>query len=93
MLTMDLNAEDGSALATLKMLEQRLRRLEFLLHGSSDAIGVPDPASAPATRDDTASTRLADVESKLRRLASRHNLVRDILDLRMESGLATYAMY
>lgn len=81
---MESVTQGASALAMASMLEERLHRLEFLLHGSSDAFGVPDSASAPTTRDDGVSMRLANLDSNLRRLASRHGVVRDILDLRME---------
>ena len=73
---------EASAFATLHMLEERLHRLEFLLHGSSNAVGIPDPAPAPATRDDTVSARLAGLESGLHRLSTNHGLVRAVLNIR-----------
>jgi hypothetical protein len=91
---MKSSAQDASALVTLSMLEERLHRLEFLLHGTSNSSGIPEPAPAPSTRDDTVSARLANVESNLRRLASRHGVVQDVLDLRMKSNdLELVAMY
>lgn len=87
---MDSDAQYASALATLNMLKQRLHRLEFLLHGSSDVFGIPEPAPSATTLDETVAMRLANIESDLRRLASRHPVVQDILDLRMKSGLAIY---
>jgi hypothetical protein len=72
----------STSFATLTMLEERLHRLEFLLHGSSDAFGVPDPVPTPAGREDSVSERLAGLESSLSRLASKYGSVQDILDLR-----------
>jgi hypothetical protein len=83
---MEDTSNEASALATLNMLEERLHRLEFLLHGSSNAVGIPDPAPARATQDDTVSTRLAGLESGLHRLSSKHGLVKDILDMRENPG-------
>jgi hypothetical protein len=91
---MGSNAQEASTLAMLSMLEERLHRLEFILHGTSNSSGIPDPAPAPSTRDDTVSARLANVESNLRRLASRHGVVQNVLDLRMKFNdfelVATY---
>jgi hypothetical protein len=78
---MESNAQDANALAMLCMLEERLHRLEFLLHGSSNAFGVPDPAPEPAAREEAISTRLTSLESNLHRLALKHGVVQDILDL------------
>ena len=80
---MERISQDARALATLNMLEERLHRLEFLLHGSSNAFGVPDPAPEPA-RNDTISTRLTNLQTNLRRLAARHGLVQNILDICMK---------
>lgn len=79
---MEGNSGDASALTTLRMLEERLHRLEFLLHGTSNATGIPDPARTPTAQDDTVSTRLAGLESGLHRLSTKHGLVRDILNIR-----------
>jgi hypothetical protein len=78
---MEAGTDDASALATLKMLEERLHRLEYLLHGTSNEFGVPDPASPPAGRNEAVSARLATLESNLHRLASRHGVVQDVLNL------------
>jgi hypothetical protein len=83
---MESNAQDADELATLIMLEGRLHRLEFLLHGLSNTFGIPGPSPIPATATEPVSTRLASLESGLRRLASRHGLIQDLLDLRMDSS-------
>jgi hypothetical protein len=78
---MEAGTDDASSLATLSMLEERLHRLEYLLHGTSNAFGVPDPASPPAEDDEVVSARLARLQGNLHRLASRHGVVQDVLDL------------
>ncbi len=84
---MAVDAQDAGALATLTMLEERLHRLEFLLHGSSDAFGIPDLASTPSTQSDNVSTRITKLEGNLHRLASRHGLIQDVLNLRMNPSI------
>jgi hypothetical protein len=86
---MGVGTDDASALATLSMLEERLHRLEYLLHGISNAFGVPDPASPPAKDNEAVSTRLANLQGNLHRLASRHGVVQDVLDLCMKPALPT----
>lgn len=81
---MEPSAEDTNAVVTLQVLEERLHRLEVLLHGSLHSIDTSHPTSVPATRDDTVSTRLTNIESGLHRLASRYGVVQDVLDLCME---------
>jgi len=78
---MEAGTDDASALATLSMLEERLHRLEYLLHGTSNAFGVPDPASPPAKHDEVVSARLAQLQGNLHRLASMRGVVQDVLDL------------
>lgn len=84
---MEADSKEASALTTLNMLGERLHHLEFLLHGSSNAFGIPDRIPVPRTHEDTISTRLNSLESGLHRLASRHAVVQDVLDLRMNSWL------
>lgn len=81
---MGSDAQAASELNTCQMLGERLHRLEFLLHGSSNATGIPYPGPVAATREDTVSSRLASLESGLHRLASQHDSVQDVLSLRME---------
>lgn len=81
---MEVVTDDASALATLSMLAERLHRIEFLLHGTSNAVGIPNPAPAPAGQNDAVCTRLANLESNFRRLASRHCVIQDVLDLCMK---------
>lgn len=77
---------EASALATLSMLEERLHRLEFLLHGSSNAVGIPQPAPMPAGRGDTVSRRLTGLQAGLQRLSSKHGVVKDVLEIREMSS-------
>lgn len=64
------------------LLQQRLRRLEFLLTGSTDLDGIPNGLRAPEKSDDTVSTKLAGLKAaldKLRRLeGTGGTLVRDL---------------
>jgi hypothetical protein len=78
-LYMESFEQEAGALSTLQMLEERLNRLEFLLHGSSSAVGMPDPAPIPTTSDDTVRARLVSLERAVHRLSSEHDIVRDVL--------------
>ncbi|ERF69113.1 hypothetical protein EPUS_01069 [Endocarpon pusillum Z07020] len=78
---MEAATDSASALATLTMLEERLHRIEFLLHGASNALGIPDSAPAQSAGNDAVSTRLANLENHLNRLASRNSIVQDVLDI------------
>ncbi|KAF7503487.1 hypothetical protein GJ744_003678 [Endocarpon pusillum] len=78
---MEAAADSASALATLNMLEERLHRIEFLLHGASNALGIPDSAPTQSAGDDAVSTRLANLENHLSRLASRNSIIQDVLDI------------
>lgn len=79
---MESTDHEASALATLHMMEERLHRLEFLLHGSSNAVGISDPAQVPASSDETVCARLFNLERGLHRLSMEHSVVRDVLDAR-----------
>lgn len=74
---------DTVAGATIELLEARLRRLSFLLTGSSDWIGVPSTPSKPTTHDETVSRRLARLEKELEKLSKSVPAVRDIIQLRL----------
>jgi hypothetical protein len=73
---------DTVAGATIELLEARLRRLSYLLTGSSDWIGVPNTPSKPTTHDETVSRRLARLEKELEKLSRSVPAVRDIIQLR-----------
>ncbi|CAI7571454.1 hypothetical protein N7533_004181 [Penicillium manginii] len=72
---------DTVAGATIELLEARLRRLSYLLTGSSDWIGVPNTPSKPTTHDETVSRRLARLEKELEKLSRSVPAVRDIIQL------------
>lgn len=58
----------GGPQSHLALLELRLRRLEFLLTGSSAVDGLPDGIDPPQKSDDTISARLARLQVSLDRL-------------------------
>ena len=60
-------ASDDSA-SNLALLDLRLRRLDFLLTGSSNLDGIPEKAAAPPKSDDTVSGKLVRLQSSLDRL-------------------------
>jgi hypothetical protein len=75
-------ASENDNQSSLALLEQRLRRLEFLLTGSSDLDGNPDGINVPAKSDDTVAARVARLENGLDRLRRLNGpageIVRDI---------------
>lgn len=58
------NGSDASA-SNLAVLELRLRRLEFLLTGSTTLDGIPDGIHAPQKSDDTVSAKLTGLQTVL----------------------------
>lgn len=73
---------EDTAAQTLAMLEDRLRRVEFLINGQQGKDGEP---SAPTTNTQYAvSTRLHNLERGLQALANRSNAVYDILVLHQQ---------
>jgi hypothetical protein len=74
---------DAVAGATIELLEERLRRLTYLLTGATDWTGVPITPEKPTTLDDTVARRLARLESELEKLSRAVPAVRDVLQLRM----------
>jgi hypothetical protein len=62
------NDAEAAARATLALLETRLHRLEFLLSGSSNEHGIPDPTTKPNQSSETVWARLDALEAELRRL-------------------------
>lgn len=59
---------DATALSTLALLEARLRRLEFLLTGTSDDYGRPGPVTTSTPRTETVWGKLDALEADLARL-------------------------
>lgn len=72
--------------SSLDLLTVRLRRLEFLLSGSSDHDGLPDQARKPHNHDASVLGRLQVLQSSLDRLRKEEGvageMVRDIEALR-----------
>ena len=60
--------DTGAPHSNLALLEHRLRRLEFLLTGSSNLDGLPDGIDVPQKSDDTIFARLARFRVSLDRL-------------------------
>ena len=58
----------GDSQSNLVLLQHRLRRLEFLLTGSSDLDGTPDGINVPQKSDDTVAAKLGRLQSSLDRL-------------------------
>ena len=54
--------------SSLALLELRLRRLEFLLTGSSNLDGLPDGIDAPQRSGDAVAAKLASLQASLTRL-------------------------
>ena len=74
------NGDAGDA-ATLTLLQERLHRLEFLLHGRTDAFGISFAAKTPSNVDGAVVARLEKMRTALQRLTAQQGAVRDILDL------------
>lgn len=71
--------------ASLDLLAVRLRRLEFLLSGSSDVDGMPDGVNKPAPSDESVLGRLQTLQSSLDKLRKdggvAGEMIRDVEDL------------
>jgi hypothetical protein len=74
---------DAVAGATIELLEERLRRLTYLLTGAADWTGVPTAPQKPASLDQTVSRKLARLERELEKLSKSVPAVRDVLQLCM----------
>ncbi|KAJ5759918.1 hypothetical protein N7520_007074 [Penicillium odoratum] len=72
---------DSVAGATIELLEARLRRLTYLLGGTTDWTGVPTAPEKPTSLDETVSRRLAGMERELAKLSRSVPVVRDIIQL------------
>ena len=59
---------EAAALRTLVLLETRLRRLEFLLTGTSDEYGKPIPVTRSTHNSETVWGKLDALEADLARL-------------------------
>ena len=75
------NTFDKTAVETIDLLEARLRRIEYAVCGQTDIID--------ASTKDTAAKRLAQLEHSLHQLASKSDVVQDLLRLRMFAKYAS----
>lgn len=73
---------DAVAGATIELLEARLRRLTYLLGGTTDWTGTPTTPEKPASLDETVSRRLARLERELETLSRNVPAVWEVLQLR-----------
>lgn len=82
--------------ATLDLLAVRLRRLEFLLSGSSDLDGQPDGIEKPSKHDESVLGRLRSLQSSLDKLRKDSGvageMVRDIEALRTSQAVYAYKL-
>ena len=77
---MDLE-DEAIASATVELLEERLRRLTYLVTGETNWTGVPSSPAKPRNLDDTVSRRLARLESELEKLSRKVPVVQEVLRL------------
>jgi len=66
---------DSTAIQTIDLLEARLRRIEYVLHGQRET-AYPDGSKS-------AIQRLRDLEHVLGQLIAKSKVVQDLLKLRM----------
>jgi len=74
-----VDTEEATAADTIDLLETRLRRLEYALSGNTPWTG--DSAVDEQARGATITTRLAALETDLKKLSGRSGVVQDVLKL------------
>ena len=79
-LIMNGGDENTTALASLDLLETRLRRVEFYITGKDTSERSPEREST-SSREQSVQERLERLEDALHRLSSSSNAVRDLLYL------------
>ena len=79
MSTLESNA---IASATVELLEERLRRLTYLVTGEANWAGIPTLPEKPDSIDDTVSRRLIRLESELEKLSRNVPVVREVIEFR-----------
>ena len=84
---MTTTSAESTALVNLENLEDRLRRVEFLLSGTTDFTGSPTSTAKPTSHDETVSARLGVLEQQLNRLKTQNVPVQEVLQLRKPSTL------
>lgn len=77
---------DKTATETIDLLEARLRRIQYAVHGGQ----VKEQESTASSTEEPAAKRLADLEHKLHQLASKSRVIQDLLRLRKTS--TTYVL-
>lgn len=65
--------------SSLDLLAVRLRRLEFLLSGSSDVDGIPDGVTKPANHDESVLGRLKTLQSGLDKLRKKGGVAGEMI--------------
>jgi hypothetical protein len=82
------NTIDSAAEGTVYALESRLRRIEFVLAGTTSEDPVSDLfALRKAGRENTIKARLDALEHDLVKLSKKSRTVKDLLDLRLFTPL------
>lgn len=77
-----MDGMQASALQTLDALEQRLRRIDFLLHGSSQDSIANDTAVTPSESSQSIASRLQSLEKSLQAVISQSDSATELLQLR-----------
>ncbi|RPB24340.1 hypothetical protein L211DRAFT_824339 [Terfezia boudieri ATCC MYA-4762] len=79
------NPLEHTADETIRALNLRLRRLEYLLHGGSPTMSLSEPPPLPPlstlTRENSVRARIDSLDKQLLALYNRHPTVRAVLDL------------
>ena len=79
-----MTESDVAAATTVELLEDRLRRLCYLVTGETNWAGIPTQLpTRPETVDDTVLRRLARLESDLEKLSRNVPCVREVIQLCM----------
>jgi hypothetical protein len=78
--------EDAAALSTLHSLEARLRRIEFLLAGTSEDPAGELEAVHSSGIEQSVSSRFHALERDLKKLMAKSWTVKEILHLRMSKA-------
>ena len=71
---------DKTAIATIELLEHRLRRIEYILSGDEEAPNVLQQAAAQG-KECSINVRISKLEDALSNLSSKSRVIQDLLRL------------
>ena len=74
------------ALTTLGLLDDRLRRLEYLVTGAANPYSTASNVITPVHANETVSACLEQLENDLQKLRRKNGLVEEVLRLRQSSS-------